>query len=544
MAGSKSKYRNKHSTSVHETADSAAAAAIADNIDVLPEHAKELLETEKNTVKVMPRYRNRVMEIIRWMKRDYPREYSLLVFELSEEQKADLSRHYYTATHDIRYNLLDAKLIKLFLSGEKKWKNKEKTIQYNKDYIRGFHDAILKCAKYSSYDLPLSYYPAMKEYIDTMKKEKAKAKSNRQVEEKDADAIGMGLYELLCTWAVQSASLAGIMVWAFLVTQWNVMGRTVNVDPLGFHNIRKSQHDSIVVEYDYNKADQTGEKTTPKNVYSHPGKPFISWNLAMGCYLCINQNKFKRASDKIFIAEGKDGTASNTFSKNLKNLIFGVEAKERAVRDHNCRDGHFHPHGLRKGAGTHVTTCTMEPPPIPSVLMRGEWNLGKVLEVYWKWSMIGDTYLGRCLAGFNPDEPGFGMLPSHFKVGRDNVHVEEGMRLCFGGILDRFSGGGIEGALLLFLASIVYHADTFLLPIIADTKNHPFLSIPILSQPDLLSELQKLVTLEPGGDVTLATGVPRHVKMYDELKVKRDLCNIAGLYCKAERMEAVSPRAH
>jgi hypothetical protein len=33
--------------------------------------------------------------------------------------------------------------------------------------------------------------------------------------------------------------------------------------------------------------------------------------------------------------------------------------------------------------------------------------------------MIGDTYLGRCLAGFNPDEPGFGMLPSHFKVGRD-----------------------------------------------------------------------------------------------------------------------------
>ncbi len=102
MAGSKSKYRNKHSTSEHETADSAAAAAIADNIDVLPEHAKELLETEKNTVKVMPRYRNRVMEIIRWMKRDYPREYSLLVFELSEEQKADLSRHYYTATHDIR----------------------------------------------------------------------------------------------------------------------------------------------------------------------------------------------------------------------------------------------------------------------------------------------------------------------------------------------------------------------------------------------------------------------------------------------------------
>ena len=85
---------------VHETVDSAAAAAIADNIDVLSEHAKELPETEKNTIKVMPRYHNCVMEIIQWMERDYPREYDLLVFELSEEQKADLSRQYHKATHD------------------------------------------------------------------------------------------------------------------------------------------------------------------------------------------------------------------------------------------------------------------------------------------------------------------------------------------------------------------------------------------------------------------------------------------------------------
>ncbi len=105
--------------------------------------------------------------------------------------------------------------------------------------------------------------------------------------------------------------------------------------------------------------------------------------------------------------------------------------------------------------------------------MRGEWSLGKVLEVYWKWSTIGDTYLGRCLAGFNPDEAGFGMLPPHFREGTENEHIMEGMRLCFGGIMDRFSGIGIEGALLiLFLASIVYHADDFLLSQIAKKSNH------------------------------------------------------------------------
>ena len=92
----------------------------------------------------------------------------------------------------------------------------------------------------------------------------------------------------------------------------------------------------------------------------------------------------------------------------------------------------------------------MDPPPIPSVLMQGEWSLGKVLEVYWKYSMIGDTYLGRCLAGFDPDKPGFGTLPPHFKEFTENPHIMEGLRLCFGGIMDRLGGEGIKGALLLF----------------------------------------------------------------------------------------------
>ena len=115
--------------------------------------------------------------------------------------------------------------------------------------------------------------------------------------------------------------------------------------------------------------------------------------------------------------------------------------------------------------------------------MRGEWSLGKVLEVYWKWSTIGDTYIGRCLAGHNPDNSGFGLLPPHFSEGTENPHIKEGLRLYFGGILDRFAGTGIEGALLLFLAIIVYHADAFLLPQITGNSSHPFMNIPILSKP-------------------------------------------------------------
>lgn len=96
----------------------------------------------------------------------------------------------------------------------------------------------------------------------------------------------------------------------------------------------------------------------------------------------------------------------------------------------------FHPHGNRKGAATHVTTNTMEPPPMPSILLRGEWSLGKVLDIYWRWSQQGDTYLGRLLAGLDPNDVEFGLLPPHFKQGRENEHISEAMRLCFGPIID------------------------------------------------------------------------------------------------------------
>ncbi len=44
-------------------------------------------------------------------------------------------------------------------------------------------------------------------------------------------------------------------------------------------------------------------------------------------------------------------------------------------------DGHFNPLGIRKGSGTYYVATIVEPPPIPSVTLRGEWSTGKVYEV-------------------------------------------------------------------------------------------------------------------------------------------------------------------
>ena len=112
--------------------------------------------------------------------------------------------------------------------------------------------------------------------------------------------------------------------------------------------------------------------------------------------------------------------------------------------------------------------------------------MGKVLEVYWKWLKIRDTYLGRCIAGLDPDSENFDVLPPHFILGYEhalkNESIKEAMEICFGPILSAWCNKcALDGIFLLFLASIVYHSK-FLLMHTAEKLAHPFLSIPILQR--------------------------------------------------------------
>ena len=59
----------------------------------------------------------------------------------------------------------------------------------------------------------------------------------------------------------------------------------------------------------------------------------------------------------------------------------------------------------------------------------------------------------------------------------------------------------MQGPLLLYLASIVFHSDW--------CQRHRILkNIPVLTDRILLLELKKIVTLEPCGSMSVATGVP------------------------------------
>ncbi len=100
--------------------------------------------------------------------------------------------------------------------------------------MRKYHDAILYGAKLAGQNLPPGYGHHMKGFLQTMKKQKAGAKTAGHLQEQDADEIPWVLFFSICEWAL---GVGNIMVWCFTIIQWNVMGCSVNVDPLGFYSL-------------------------------------------------------------------------------------------------------------------------------------------------------------------------------------------------------------------------------------------------------------------------------------------------------------------
>ena len=195
------------------------------------------------------------------------------------------------------------------------------------------------------------------------------------------------------------------------------------------------------------------------------------------------------------------------------------------VARNHIRVGRAGAHGLRKGAGSAASSATTDPPSFVSVAARGEWSIGKVLDVYFKFAMGGDQYLGRILALLDPNETTFAILPPHWINPIDSL-VLKGIAVNFGKIATAHCDTNHDpsGLLSLLLASIVYHSN-WLKSICAKYPSHPFHLIPILNDNELLLELKKLVTLEPNDHVPMATGIPAHVshnKKLDQIMAKCD----------------------
>ena len=166
-----------------------------------------------------------------------------------------------------------------------------------------------------------------------------------------------------------------------------------------------------------------------------------------------------------------------------------------------------------QGAGGHASSGTTMPPSFVAVAARGEWSIGKVLDIYFKFGLGGDQYLGRILAFLDTNSPKFSALPPHW-IDPSSENVMAGLHMTFKHMMDPKhvdSDHDPTGLLKLLLASIVWHSDWLDKKRAADPQ-HPFAGIPILNDSELLAALKLEVTIEPNDDVNTPSGVPPHIE--------------------------------
>ena len=467
-------------------------------------HAAMLSTTEAhlNTRNTLRAHNLKIRKIIEWLRKEYPTVASSMIVPLTQEQKhADGGLKFYKNEYDLQYATLPVEMIKAFIAA-----NKIKSVDangaethYSFDQLRKYKDAILYGAKRAKYPLSPGFKQEMKVFIDSLKKESQKAKKEGKVDEHEADPITFPLYQEMCQAAIKTGN---VFFWCFTVLQWNCMARSINISNLRFNSFSLGK-DSVKIKYWDTKKDKTGEKATPKNCYANPYNYVVCFNTALAVYLIIMDETFRDGRETLFLSpKAQESSASQKYCSQVKEMFRSVIPESVAM---HIRPNHANAHGIRKGSAVEVTSGTTCPPPPSSVARRGEWSLGVVFDIYWLFAEAGDYYCGRILAGLNPNTSSFEVLPPHFIVGSENLHVNEALNMCFPNISKLNGMPNIKGLLLRCLASVIYHSEA-LIQVIDTEPGHPFSQIPILSQRLLLKELKGVVTINPSPKINSPTG--------------------------------------
>ena len=155
------------------------------------------------------------------------------------------------------------------------------------------------------------------------------------------------------------------------------MARCASVDPLGFHNFSLGQ-DSLIVKYDDSKADKDGERLSEKNIYANTDHYYLCFWTGLGIWCALNTENLS-AHEKLFLApNAKEKSAGTRYQEQLMGIV-GLHKEE--VGNH-IRIEHMNAFGFCKGSATLAVPRTTCPPPVSLVARRGEWSMGKVLNVY------------------------------------------------------------------------------------------------------------------------------------------------------------------
>ena len=375
------------------------------------------------------------------------------------------------------------------------------------DVHRNFFDALDFGRKTKKAKFAENFIAEIEKFKEGLRKELRVSRGAGELLEKEADPISIDMFERMCRHAIKTGNS---FFWSYGLMQWACMARCQNIDDLTFRDITLAC-DALKVQFNMTKTDKTGQRCSPKHCYGNPKNYTICLNTALAVYFCeINDTWSKENDGRLFLRpRSSKNTAASRYTDSIRQWV----EDEREILFSMSRVDHLNGHSMRKGSATYASSRTTVPPPLPSIFHRGEWSLGVIIDIYWKFAEKGDHYLGRILAGLDPDSESFDVLPPHFTVGIGNNHLKKAFHICYGKIVEAEGDNNFTKAILTrCLASLIYHADE-LQKVVARNSGHPFGNIKLFQNPDLLEDCKKLVTVKPTpGILTVSTGVSPHSK--------------------------------
>ena len=316
----------------------------------------------------------------------------------------------------------------------------------------------------------------------------------------DADPIPYPMYSAFAQYLFDKGDTKSL---AWCTQEWNMMGRSQHVENLTYHAM-EINNDALRMHHDGGKGDQRGERNTYKHMYANPFNVATCPITTMGLHFALDQ-AVDKSSAFVFPSRDGDGKA---FRRVFYEWINSLKPGDLALW---VRVDHAAPHGFRKGSTTHVGTQTMCPPPMASICRRAEWTMGDMLDIYMNFGDVGDRYLGRILAGLNPNAISFATLPPHFTCEANDERITTALTLAFPHLM---ASANLRGVLTFMLASLVHHSTT-LMALASTDPQHPFNKLRIYQAPELLESLREIVTtkISATSDTLsmVATGIPAHI---------------------------------
>jgi hypothetical protein len=323
--------------------------------------------------------------------------------------------------------------------------------------------------------------------------------------------MSVELYKKICEWLLKYGTVDGVFAYCYLVFTWNLSCRVVNTARVRYSEINWSESfDSFSVHFSHSKTDQLGEEAKyARHLYSNPLCPIVCPVLALSLYLTSCFNKQQQPNGYLFPGNQQESRFSSL-------LLKVVEENWASISKMGYKRGDIGTHSIRKGAVSYLASLPGGPPAAATCIRAG-WTMGKVKDIYMRYVVAGDEFVGRCLCLLSLLRTDFGVSPPHFIL-EDEPWIEPIRALQFPmfGLI-----AGFKKITTMCLASILFHREWLLLFL---PSNHVFLITSYVHRlASLTSKIEKVRITFPWNDKEKAfSGVPPQMSLLYEVTELKD----------------------